>query len=78
MMEHFWKVAVTTTCLLFHWKYLKINLRQPEEFCINQLLAIAHKIYKFFDDGWEMGGEYKVFSLTYQKRLIKPAFKVLY
>ena len=24
--------------------------------CINQLLSIAHEIYKSFDDGWEVRG----------------------
>ena len=40
---------------------------KPRNSCINQLLSIKHEIYKSFDNGMTL----EVFSLIYQKHLIK-------
>ena len=40
---------------------------KPGEFCINQLLPIAHEIYKSFDDGWEVIGVFLCISKAFDK-----------
>ena len=47
---------------------------KPEDSYINQLLSITHDICKSFDDGYEI----RVFSLIFQKHLIKFGMMVLY
>ena len=31
---------------------------KPDAFCINQVLSITHEIYKSFDDGYEIRGDF--------------------
>ena len=33
---------------------------KPGDCCINQLLSIAHKICKSFDDGWEVSKAFEI------------------
>ena len=40
---------------------------KPGDFCINQLLSIAHEIYKSFDDGWEVRGVFLDISKAFDK-----------
>ena len=35
--------------------------------CINQLLSIAHEIYKSFDDGWEVRGVFLAISKAFDE-----------
>ena len=48
---------------------------RPGDFCVNQLLAIIHKIYKSFDEEFEVGG---VFLYIYLKLLIRCCMSVYF
>ena len=47
---------------------------KPEDSCINQVLFISHKMYKSFDDGFEVKGVFcnisKAFDEFWHKRII--------
>ena len=47
---------------------------KPGDSCINQLLSITPKIYKSFNDGWEVRGVF----LDISKLLTKFGIKVYY
>ena len=47
---------------------------KPDDSCINQLLSIAHEIYKSFDDGLEVRGRFQENSLICYYRLFKPGY----
>ena len=47
---------------------------KPGDSCVNQLLAITHKIFSSFDDNYEVRG----FSLTFQNLLIKCGMRELF
>ena len=40
---------------------------KPDDYCINQLLAITHEIYKSFDDGFEVRGVFLDISKAFGK-----------
>ena len=40
---------------------------RPGDFCVNQLLAITHGIYKSFEDGFEMRGAFLDISKAFDK-----------
>ena len=40
---------------------------RPGDSCVNQLLAIAHKIYKSFDEGFEVSGVFLDISKAFNK-----------
>ena len=40
---------------------------KPGDSCINQLLSITHKIYKSFDDGYEVRGIFLYISKAFDK-----------
>ena len=40
---------------------------KPGDSCINQLLSIAHNIYKSFDDGYEVRGVFLDISKAFDK-----------
>ena len=40
---------------------------KPDDYCINQLLAITHEIYKSFDDGFEVRGVFLDISNAFGK-----------
>ena len=40
---------------------------KPGDSCINQLLSIMHKIYKSFDDGYEVRGVFLNISKAFDK-----------
>ena len=40
---------------------------KPGDSCINQLLSITHKIYKSFDDGYEVRGVFLDISRAFDK-----------
>ena len=47
---------------------------KPDDYCIKQLLSITHKIYRYFDDGYEVRGVFhdisKAFDKVWQNGLI--------
>ena len=45
----------------------------PEDSCINQLIAITHEIYQSFDQGYEVSGVF--LNISYYKSLIKIQIK---
>ena len=40
---------------------------KPGDFCINQLLAITHEIYKSFDEGFKVKGGFLGVSKAFDK-----------
>ena len=40
---------------------------RPGDACVNQLLAITHKIYKSFDEGFEVRGVFLDISKAFDK-----------
>ena len=40
---------------------------RPGDFCVNQVLAITHEIYKLFEDGFEMRGAFLDISKAFDK-----------
>ena len=47
---------------------------KPEVSCINQRLSITHKIYKFFDDGFEVRDVFLDVSKAFDKVCHKGIF----
>ena len=59
----FLSISFITKCLPF---LLRTGLR-PGDPCVNQSLAITHKIYKSFDEGFEVRGVFVDISKTFSK-----------
>ena len=52
----FLNVSFITKCLPFYWEHFNLfkSRFRPGDSCTNQLLAITHKIYKSFDEGFDV------------------------
>ena len=64
----------TASLRYFHPIFIQNNLITPNksgfktgDLCINQLISITHKIYKSFDDGYEVRGVFLDISKAFDK-----------